>query len=392
MKFQSVYNWKNRKVYSEFSLEDLYKIVSNPTKEYIEKINCLRSFERGSKEFNDIKSTLPCFSVAFNFKGYINKANATNATGYMYVDVDNSDDVNIEHPAIAFYCRSVSGKGYTILVGVKGLSKNNLKEATIQVANELDLDLDLKAISVDRLTALSIDPNCRYNPNHSYIDIDIKNPQFIDYYIYNKYNIVTQLNGGKLKTSNLSDIIKDINFNGELVKDFGEDKVGIIELKTPYKNVTEGERNYVMNNICYTLKGLNPNASKEHILSYMNSININKFYPQLLESELSAIVHSVFKMDNIELKPNKFRRFIYNPDYELTTSEKRSQNILIVNKSKADKTFKDLEKAVDNWDKSLGKITQVKLVSVTGKNIKTVEKHYKKLKEKVKIINNNLHN
>lgn len=388
--FQIVNNWSNRRVEKEVSLEELHNFVKNPNKEHIQKVLKLRSLERGSEEFNKIKASLPCYSVAFNFRGYINKSNATTPTGYLYIDVDNVDTLNLEHSSIAFYCKSVSGKGYSIIVGVKGVTKDNIKQATIQVAQELDIQLDLRAISTDRLTVISYDINSEYNPNHTFIEInnDSIYPHTSNY-TNNKY-IVTDSSGGKLKTNNIDDICRTIDFDGELLKDFKDDKIGIVNLKTPYKTVEEGSRNSVLNSLCYTLRGLNMDAPKEIIYKYLQSVNINKFRPQLTEEEVLAVVDSVYRLERIDLKPNEFRRFLYNPDYNLTTTEKRSNSLKQINKVKSEKVFAELENIIDNWDVSLGKITQTKLAEVSKKNIKTVEKHYKNLKEKVKNFNKKL--
>lgn len=98
-------------------------------------------------------------------------------------------------------------------------------------------------------------------------------------------------------------------------------------------------------------------------------------------------------------KGNKKKR-IYKRRYELKdpqeTKRKRSEFIVASNKERSKKTFEELLSFVDNWNfYSLGKITQVKLIELSGKNRKTIHRHYPKIKEKINILNSiylNKHN
>lgn len=388
---QVIENWNKRKVVDSVSIESLVSMIRNPSKEYLDKVSEIRKYPRKSKEYNDIKQTLPCFTTAFNFRGYISNKNVGKPTGYLYLDVDDVDNINLNHSSVVFYCKSISNKGYSIIVGVIGVTQDNIQEITRSVAQELDIKLDEAAISKDRLTIISYDVNMYYNPEHTYFLYDkgeLKNPHYNN--IHNIY-ISNDCNGGKIKKDNLSELTKDIDFNGELLKDFGNDKIGYTKLITPFKEVTEGNRNTAMNKICYLMKGLNPNISKEIAYSYLQSINIAKFVPSLNDFELNSIIDSVFKIENIELYPNTFRRFIYNPYYDLSSKEKRIENIKVLNKSRVSKTKEELENIIENWNfKCDGKITQSKLTKASNKNKKTIEKYYPCFKER--IIKINLHN
>lgn len=383
--FQIIANWQNRKVINSVSVDELYNRVVNPTEDYKLLINELRSNERKSEKYNAIKEGLPCFSAAFKFNGYINKGNATVPTGYIYIDIDNEDTIDLQHPSVAFYCKSVSGKGYSVIVGVIGVTKETIKHITVSVAQELDLKLDLEAVSTDRLTVISYDVNAYYNPEHTYFLYEngiLKNPHFnTKQYIY----ISSEYNGGKIRKNNLDEIILKTDFNGEIKKDFGKNGLAYIELTTPFKDVEDGNRNTTMNTICYVMRGLNPNIDKSVVKSYLESINVAKFKPVLTDKELEAIVDSVFRIQNIELKPNKFRRFLYNPDYNLNTSEKRRENLISIRQDRVEKTIDDLNKIIENWNiNNDGKLTQKSLSKISGKNIKTIEKYYFKFKDKIK--------
>jgi hypothetical protein len=389
--FQVIENWSKRKVIDSISVDTLVSMVRNPSKDYLDKVSEIRKYPRKSKEYDEIKKTLPCFTTAFNFRGYISNKNVGKSTGYLYLDIDDVDSINLEHPSIVFYCKSISNKGYSIIVGVIGVTPDNIQNVTRSVAQELDIKLDEAAISKDRLTIISYDINAYYNPEHTYFLYEkgiLKNPHYNT--IHNIY-ISNDCSGGKIRKDNFDDVIKNIDFNGELLKDFGSEKIGYIKLITPFKEITDGHRNTTMNKICYIMKGLNPDTNKDVVYSYLQSINIAKFSPPLMDSEINNIIDSVFRIENIELYPNTFRRFIYNPDYNLSTKDKRGQNIKILNNDRKESTKKDIEYFIDSWDfRNIGKITQTKLIAISGKNKKTIEKYYPEFK--AKIIKLNLHN
>ena len=366
-------------------MAQLFDRVVNP--EYNQKIliETARQYERKSKEQDEIKAIMPCFTSAFQFNGYINNKNATVPTGYLYIDVDNVESIELDHPSVVFYCKSFSGKGYTIIVGVVGVTKENIKAVTLQVASELDIKVDEAAISIDRLTVVSYDLGAYYNANHTYflfIDSKLNNPH------YNNISNITycnEYNGGETRFDNISDFIDNIDFEGEVMKDFGKDKIEYFKISFPFKDVEVGWRNKTLNYICYYLKALNPQISKNECFSLLNSVNVNKLKPPLEDNDLNEIIDSVFRITEFKIKPNSKRRFIYNPDYKLTTTEKRRINIYRIHECNRNNTLESLNQFIDSWDFILrGKITQHSLSDCSGHNIKTIEKHYKSLKTKIK--------
>lgn len=384
--FDVIENWEKRKVIGSINIEELVNRVKNPTSDFKSLIDKARSYDRKSKEYKDIKASLPCFSAGFNFRGYINKNNAKKSTGYLYIDIDNIDSIDINHSSIVLCCKSLSGKGYSILVGVIGVTKNNIKEVTLEIAKELDVELDLDAISPDRLTVISYDINAYYNPEHTYFlyeNNQLKNPHYNTKHIYYNSN---DCNGGKLRKDNLDKIIKNIDFNGELYKKFEPEKIGYFKLETPFNEVTEGRRNSTMNKLCYFLRGLNLEAEKSLVKIYLESINMAIFSPPLSDYELSSIVDSIYRLENVELYPNAYRRILYNPDYDLTPKERRQISIKEVNKDRVKKTMLEIEDIIDNWN-TKEKITQKSLCRTSKKDIKTIEKYYKFYKDKIKLKN-----
>ena len=384
---QLIENWEKRKIVDSISIENLVDRVRNPSSDFLKVVNEIRSLPRKSKEYEDIKKTLPCFTTAFNFNGYVSNKNIGKSTGYLYIDVDNTTEIKLEHPAVVFYCKSISGKGYSIIVGVNGVTPDNIKNATKFVAQELDIELDEYAISKDRLTILSYDVDAYYNPNHSYIEYSGNEISctHCNSILYN--NIGYEHNGYKIRTDNFSEVVSKIDFKGDLFKKFEGDKLGYVKVPLPFSEVKEGRRNSLMNSICFVLRGLNPTLDKHIMTKYLMSINSAKFSPKLFDEELETIVDSVYQVKEIKLYPNTFRTYIYNPDYDLSVKERRQINIKQTHLSVKNRTISEIETTIDNWDFSVGKITCRKLTEVSGKDKKTIAKYYCKFKEKINKLN-----
>ena len=57
------------------------------------------------------------------------------------------------------------------MVKVQGLTKYNYKEATKDIAESLGYEYDRAAVSIDRVTVLSHDPNAYYNEDVEIFDV-----------------------------------------------------------------------------------------------------------------------------------------------------------------------------------------------------------------------------
>ncbi len=169
--FNNVKNYKNRNVVGNFSsVKEVIEYIKSNDREEFERIQEARKQGKGSKIYDKIKGTIPCIAINFTYNNnYINADNVSEPTGYMYIDIDEADfDIgSLDKTNVVAYWRSLSNQGYTIILKVKGLDANCLKEQYSYVAEELDIPIDFGAISVDRLTVLSYDPDVFYNPDAS---------------------------------------------------------------------------------------------------------------------------------------------------------------------------------------------------------------------------------
>lgn len=399
----------NRTITGSFqNIGEVVEFIRTPPPEHIELVQYARSLERGSEEYKSIKiKKLPAITINFNFSGrYIIGKNITDPTGYLYVDIDNitEKDLEINMAYVCAYWRSLSDTGLTLVVKATGLTQYNLKAATEEIAKVLDIPYDPQAVSIDRLTVLSYDPNAYYNDNvdvfpiaEMELDQPERNNQLEKSTHYNtiKYNSIGyDCNGYKLRFNNLDELLQPFNivFDENGFYDLGRDnKLEYAQVFVPFKKIGEGKRETILKSIAYQLVALNKDVNRIILLKYLNSINDGKMSPPLHSSEVFQIFKKVYKqINNIEPIPNAQRRFIYDKTKKLSPTDKRKLNLKKINQDRKNRTVSELLGVVKNWDYSLnGKITIKKLCEVTGKNKKTIQTYYKGLKAEIVI---NKHN
>lgn len=400
----------NRTITNSFQdVKEVVEFISNPPPEHIELVQNARNLERSSNDYKAIKITrLPAISINFNFSdGYITGKNVAESTGYLYIDVDGmtEQDLDINTTYVCAYWRSLSNTGLTLVVKVDGLTTENFKAATQRIANLLDIPFDSKAISIDRLTILSYDPNAYYNDNVEVFPIAEMIPeQFveltqdssaIDVKKSTQYNAIIKANltgydyiGYKLRFNNLDELLQhyDIVFDENGLYDFGKNsKLKYSLIFVPFRKIFEGERENILKSIAYQLIALNKTADKNLILKYLYAINYGKMIPPLESSEIDTTVNKIYKnLNEVEPFLNAERRFIYDKSKNFTPTEKRRLNIKKVHQDRTNKTQSELFEVMKNWNSDLhGKMTIKTLAKVAIKNPKTVQIYYTKLKKEI---------
>lgn len=384
----------DRSIKDNMSLEGLVGFIKNPSINHKDKVELARKYGKGSEVYDSIKRTqIPCAILNFTHsKGYVRGNTVSKPTGYLYIDVDGNLDIDLSSEYISAYWRSLSGTGYSVVVAVEGLTKKNYKSATVEVSNLLDLPLDKGAISIDRVTCISYDPDAYYNPNAIVYKIqstdDITKPA-------NQSTTYDSLLGSllncsfteKIRVTTVDDLHKGIDFNGEPVFDLGG-KIGVYyDIGFAMGGVTEGSRNSTMYSIIMQLRAMNPWCGKAQMFEFVKWINRKVIFPMLKYEEVYQILTNAYKVpkNKVVLKYPKYRRFIYNKDYDLSAKDKRSVMMTKMNNDKAITTDRTLLSEIEFWDFSInGKITLKKLADVSGISERTVYSRSKMLKEIIK--------
>ena len=281
------------------NIGEVVEFIKSPPPEHLEQVEYARTLERRSEEYKTIKiHKLPAVTINFNFSdGYITGKNVAEPTGYLYIDVDNmtEQDLEINTTYVCAYWRSLSNTGLTLVVKVDGLTPDNFKIATQEIANALYIPFDPQAVSIDRLTVLSYDPNAYYNDNVEVFPVAemipveiVQDSTAVDTEKSTHYNTINynslgyDCNGYKLRFNNLDELLQayDIVYDEHGFYDLGRNnKLKYAQVFVPFKKVTEGNRENILKSITYQLVALNKDVDKKILLKYLYSINDGKMNP-----------------------------------------------------------------------------------------------------------------
>lgn len=400
--FQIVSNVFNRSIITSLTLEEYIYSMKKPDFVRKSQVDLARQTYKNSQLKKDdplyksIKNSLPCITFLNTFDSYVINDNIIKSTGFMYLDIDNVEYIDIsKHSFVVSYWKSLSNNGYGILIKCHNIS--DLQKNIQELSFVLNIELDKNAVSKDRLNVLGYDTNIYYNPNYTSYEFD--NSKEVSLSCINKQSSLrlqqydTKKESENIRFSNLKDLIKGYDFNGEPFIDLGENKLEYAEVFVP-KKVFEGNRNKSMFVLCSQIRGLNPWISESMLFRVCGTINKDKFKPELSVNELSEIVKKVYAKEKPVVILNKTKRILFNPDYDLSKFEKQSMSIRQIRTVEAKKNTALIIKCVENWDYQIqGKISQSKIAKATGFGIATVKRRSKEIRKIFEILNReNLHN
>jgi hypothetical protein len=381
-------------VYSVNDLKEFIELIKSNSKSENKAIQYLRTLERKSLEFDNIKKTqIPCAILHFNYSssGSMISKNTKNPTGYLYFDIDNDNSIEKqleENHYVAAYWKSVSGTGYGLAVRVSGINPYNYLNTCKYVRDLLNLPIDKNAHSIDRLTVLSYDPHAVYKPISTIINvdslnleetitnIDLKNetkmikPIFRNSIYYPTTHESIQCYGKKgLKFNNLDEMTENIVFqydnNG--IHDCGKDKIEYINTYLP-KKIKVGNREKSLGLYAKNLLYLNPTLTKGALFKIISNANILNLIEPFDIKEVQSIVDNAFdNQENFIPRLNKTKRFFFE-DITLTPVEKSRLSIKVINEERRKKTQEKKDAISEifcNWDcHESGKITPKKVIEL----------------------------
>jgi|SRR5690625_839562 len=177
----------------------------------------------------------------------------------------------------------------------------------------------------------------------------------------------------KLKSSTFEEVFGEIDFEGDIMVDLGE-KVEYATVGSGYMKVPVGRRNISLFFSACQVKAMNPWATFNNVLAYMKTINNRGTEIPLSHKELVIICKNVIKRyEKGELKVynNKSRRFLFNPEYELTTKQKQS----LIGKYISKIISKKNRKIVLDYVKKTGLYNKTKISEAVGLSRNTVSKY-----------------
>ncbi len=356
-------------------------------KSLIEEAQYALLMDMDKDKYDGIKVTLPCVNYSFLYNGYRKSSNIIKPTGLLALDVDGNTTLPDNNFIYASY-HSLSTTGRLILIKVENLNPSNFNYNYQLVSDKLGVHADLNAAKVTQPFVLTYDSSIYINNNS---EVWIAKEQEKTHFIPEKKERVigNGLGSSKKRFSNIDELISQIDFDGEPLYD-NKEKFGVASIFIPRNGIPEGFRNRYLIGIGYQFRALNPDATYYDVINLIGNINKKHTKPPVSKRELKKLVDSIMntKQEDLELTTNETKRFLFNPDYDLTTKEKQSLVMTALNKDKGLKSLETIEAVVKDWDFiAEGKITQKRISKITGKNIKTVKKYYPIFKEDIKRLN-----
>ncbi len=383
---------KNPIPIEEIDIYEFLERLKNPSirvRILIEQARTLKQADL-KEDYDSVKEKLPCFTLNFSFKRRKSNDSIKEATGFIYLDVDGTLEVNQNHPLIFASWKSLSATGRGILVKVDGLNKENIKDTYHAISNELNIKADLKAAKATQFNVHSWDEDI-YTNEDSVTWTVIDNVDNTPTSIASRERERKVRNELGEKAELRYDNINELDFKGKDYLVFPDEKTWIATAYIP-KSIGVGRRNSILSSFSWQMRALNPHLSNKRFIKLIEAINSSCCLEPLGKKEVSEIASKALAIEDIKPILNTPRRIIFNPKCTLTNSEKRRIVNKITGTIRSKQTEKELKDIVQNWDKKLlGKITQKKLAEIASKNIKTIEKYYKHLKTEIRHKNKTLY-
>jgi hypothetical protein len=357
--------------------------------ENVETIVRAREIYKGDpQEYTLIKThQLPCYTLNFTFHKRRKDEYINDSTGFMYLDVDGTTEINFSNPLIHATWLSLSGTGRGVLVKVKGLTPENFKYVYEDVAKALEINADGWAKKATQVNVLSYDPKLFHNSESYTYQVRKKNYHYSSITVHKDTNrTVLGGNLSGLRFDNLDELIANVEFHDDVIYDY-QKKIKYVNAFLP-PLIPKGKRNDTLCKYAYQVRALNPHINFGSLYWLLNNGNRKYCKPPYPSSRIREITKGVMSIVDPKPIPNKEKRFLYHPDANLSKKEKQSLSIKRLNFYRTVESKRKIEQAILDWDFEIrGKITQKGISEVTGQNIKTVQKYYPEFKSEIQFLN-----
>lgn len=390
----------------QISLSNLEGIIkNNPKKSFIEYIIDLK--RSGDKSFRDEKKKLPnilpnCIVKKRNLEGENFELNFISSTGYIYIDIDYKGNdiqgfkeyfINRYGHLVTMVSLSSTHGGLAILFRITNKIQSqddfyqiwsNLKDTILK-----DESIDEDCKDIGRAMFIPYDPNVFINYSNTitvelvreYVKetkvksmsqcISKRGSKYIlSHTIYKLYDITTILKVLKLKTP--------VICNNPVVDVYPIDYT----IVTFHKNIQDGNKRKMYNVIIHGLVYLNPDIEPDYIFSYLNYINNKYATPSMEFNELVYLFNSVYtnikNNESYNYRGVRIKWVHYNTNSGLLPNEKRYLACKINGMRRGNDSIKKILDAKEYLKLQGIKVTQKKLMEITGLGIATIKKHYRK--------------
>ncbi|MFD0963839.1 hypothetical protein [Pseudofulvibacter geojedonensis] len=380
---------------------DIYtflEYIKNPDQEFITTITHARELCINGKkrEYDQLKMQQPCCTLNFTFSGYKNNNNIIGATGFMFIDIDNSIEIDLSNPYLFATWKSFSNTGRGVLVAIDGLTQENFQANYLYVTELLNIKADKNAAKATQFTIYSYDKNIYINDNSKIIKAkessikinDIRNKKMHNRLAYKKrIKDVNVLCNIKIKY----DIYDELDFEGKDYIVFNDDKEYFPVLYIPWI-INVGQRNTKISAIAEQFLAINYHANEKDFRIFMNFIN-GRCEEPLGDDELEGIINRKLQQDRVELIYNKPRRIVFDPYSVLNKKQKQKIVGQVIGQVRIKNSINKIKEAIDNWDfEKQGKITRKSISKATGLHRNTISNRIEQFLELISKMNDEYKN
>ena len=381
--------------------------IKNPPKSELEKILKTRKFDKGNKTYVQLKESLPTATYNFLFDEFRRNDNIITSTGLLFIEIDDTSfdikTLNSDHLYATY--KSLSNKGYHIIVKVDNLTVNNFDNFYEYVCKELGITnyYDKNSKKLSQQTVLSFDKDIFINEDSTLFKLEEEKSKKVQSLKLEERKENVCVNALFLNEFN------NIKFEVTLNNYDNQDCIYISEGKEyyncyiPFNNkykkpmLVDGNKQTVLSTYVNNLLCLNPTINRKQIYAILRNI-INKTYIGIIpDNNIYSIIDYKFKeLNENNLKPIgvKIKKYWINPISE--------NKLDIYHKTKKDNTITSLEQFFgDDILNIKEKVTYDTVAEYTKLSIRTIKnritmemkelikKHneeIKKLKAKVKVL------
>lgn len=324
---------KDCNVIGTISIEDYINYIKEGYD--VEQIIKARNYGKGTDAYTKIKEkrNAVCFNYLFN--KYKTNDNIISSTGMLFYDIDDTsftlDMIDMSKVFIA-HC-SFGGNGYSLIVKVDGVTKENYKEAYINIAHQLGITskYDLGARKRTQFTLMSYDPNIIVNndcdiliPNINKVDITpIDRNKKVDITYIDRIRIEEVENkgiGGNVHFLKLKFKMELEVYNEDCV--FIKDGLPYYECFLPFtadgrmRKLYNGDKHKYLTMYLNNLICLNPTISHKQASVMLRSVVNSSCAEPVSEMAIESMIQYAFgKLNKGELYPVgvKIKRYWVNP-------------------------------------------------------------------------------
>lgn len=389
----SIYNnLTDKKVIAEYSnVRELLDYIQNPDRRDVKFIEELRKCD-SEAVLHRLRDKLEVCN--FNSLNPVSNKNEGGAllSGYFYYEIKDSNDFDYDVTHVKAFWSTVNGKGCCILVEVENIFEEKLEDAYKWVASKIGVaEKDYQNTILMEAELVSYDMQAHYNDDATALSFEKKDPEAkIDlqpnfFPQFDGHSNIYYRNGGKIRLSNLEEVAENygIRFDENGLFDFGKEKINYCQCFVPFESVGARNRHRYLNGFAKCLLSLNPHIAFELLHHYLQSYNSQYFVTPLGDGTVEEIAMKNYELrGTLEPLENKSRRF-YFEDPKMSASEKKRLANKVLANDRVEKTRQELLEFLENWDyEKYPKITQANLRLVSGKDKKTIETHYREVRNR----------